>query len=88
MNEYDNPVQRQVEHRGHTILVSSEKSLGGWLMKYYSVFRESDGYECTSGFSNDEDTLDTWVQILRDRIDAELLEADPWDENAETEGTK
>ena len=83
MTEYEHPVERQVEHRGHTILVSREPCLGGWNMTYYSIYRESDGYECVCNFSYGEDTLDEWVQILRDRIDAELLEADPWGEGAE-----
>ena len=50
-NEYDNPVERQIEHRGHTILVSREPCLGGWDMTYYSIYRESDGYECVCDFS-------------------------------------
>lgn len=80
MNEYDNPIERQVEHRGHTILINRERSLGGWQITYYSIFRESDGYECTSSFSDSEDTLDDWVEILKGRIDNELTEEDPWGE--------
>jgi hypothetical protein len=41
----------KVEYRGFTIDVTKEKCLAGYKLTYFSVFRKSDGYEMTSGFS-------------------------------------
>lgn len=70
-------------YRGHEIHAWREESLGGFDLMYYSVFRESDGYECTSGFSYDDSTPTVFAKHLEERIDAELQDADPWGESAE-----
>jgi hypothetical protein len=75
-----------VSYRGHTISVERQKCMGGWSQLYFSVFRESDGYECLSSFEDSEEMLSDKVQQLRDRIDAELIEDDPWGEAAERDG--
>ena len=49
---------------------------------YYSIFRLSDGYECTSGFTEDTSRANVYVGYMRDRIDAELADPDPWGEKA------
>jgi hypothetical protein len=67
-------------HRDHEILLSREECQGGWELLYYSIFRQSDGYECDSGFTEDESDLPTYMGYMRDRIDAELAEDDPWGE--------
>lgn len=72
----------KVSHRGHEIIVDRSESMTGEELLYYSVFRESDGYECLSSFEDSEETIGDKVQQLRDRIDNELEEADPWMENA------
>lgn len=72
-------------YRGHEIELSREKCLGGWDQLYYSIFRVSDGYECTSGFTSDESNLRTYMGYMRKRVDAELTSDDPWDEAAETQ---
>ncbi len=47
--------------------------MGGWDMLYYSVFRESDMYECVSNFQDSAETLDDMIENLRIRIDKELV---------------
>lgn len=69
----------KVSYRGHEITVTREDALGGWGSVYYSVFRESDGFECLSGFSmEDGDTLESWIGFMKERIDAELADQNPW----------
>lgn len=67
-------------YKGHEITVTRERSMGGWTQLYYGVFRVSDGYECTSGFCDTSDSTRTFTRILKDRVDAELACADPWNE--------
>lgn len=69
-------------HRGHEIEVRRERSLGGPPMLYYSVFRLADGYECTSGCTEDTSPVRTYVGYLKERINAELADPDPWGEKA------
>lgn len=71
-----------VSYKGHKLTVTKEKSLGGYNLLYYSIFRESDGYECMSGFENTVDTVRTLVKAFKERIDNELKEEDPWMEKA------
>lgn len=75
-------------HRGHEIDVRRERSMGGDDLLYYSIFRVSDGYECTSGFTSDSSTVAEYTGHMKARIDAELAEADPWGQPANgVEGT-
>jgi hypothetical protein len=67
-------------YKGHEITVTRERSMAGYSMLYYSVFRESDGYECDSGFSDSDDTVKDFVDMMKERVDAELAEDDPWGE--------
>lgn len=71
--------------RGHEIDVRRERSLGGDVLLYFSVFRASDGYECTSGFTTGDDTVRDYVRYMRERIDKELASDDPWGERYERE---
>jgi hypothetical protein len=71
-------------YKGHEIDVRRERSMGGWTQLYYGVFRVADGYECTSGFCDTSDSTLTFTRILKDRVDAELASADPWDEQFKT----
>jgi hypothetical protein len=68
----------RMRYRGHDIEVKREKSMAGWSMIFYSIFRAADGYECTSGFSETTDTVRDYVDHMKARVDAELAEADPW----------
>lgn len=72
-------------YRGHEIDVRRERSLGGDVLLYYSVFREGDGYECTSGFTTGSDTVRDYVGYMKKWIEAELARDDPWMERAERE---
>jgi hypothetical protein len=67
-------------YRGHEIIVEREKSRGGWSQLTYSVFRISDGYECTSGFEDSEERVLDKIRQLQRRVDTELAETDPWGE--------
>ena len=69
-------------YRGHAIDVRRERSLGGDVLLYFSVFREADGYECASGFTTGSDTERDYVRYMRERIDAEMASDDPWGEKA------
>ncbi len=72
----------KASYKGYDIEVSKEGCLGGWEQTYFSIYRQSDGFECECSFSDDEDTLEDWVGFMKERIDAELAEDDPWEEKA------
>jgi hypothetical protein len=65
-------------YRGHEIDAHRGRSAAGYDLMYYSIFRASDGYECDSGFSDCSDTEEEFVEMLRERVDAELAESNPW----------
>lgn len=70
----------KIVYRGHEIEAKREKCLAGYTLLYFSVFRESDGYECTSGYTTGSDTALDMVGYLKQRVDAELESTDPWGE--------
>ena len=65
-------------YREHEITAYREDCLAGYPLLYWSIFRESDRFECDSGFTEGDDRVEDFVGYLRDRVDAELLEDDPW----------
>ena len=65
-------------YRGHELEVIREESAGGEELVFWAIMRELDHFECASGYSDDEDTLHTWMQTLRTRVDNELSEPVPW----------
>lgn len=73
----------QVRYREHEINVTREPSMSGAMLVFYSVFRVSDGYECTSGFQDTSDTVREMVKFLKERVDEELASENPWDEHDE-----
>lgn len=74
----------KVEYRGHEIEVTREYPIFGRdKILFYSVFRKEDGYECTSGFSEGRDSIRDMVKYLKQRVNAELLDANPWGEKEE-----
>lgn len=73
----------KVRYRGFEIDAHRAKSLGGESYLYFSIFRVSDWYECESNFSTGTDTVRTWIKLLKERIDRELLDEDPWGEKAQ-----
>lgn len=72
-------------YKGYEIEVYREDCMGGWPMLYYSIFRMSDGYECTSGCTEDDSPVRTYIGYMKERIDAELAEDDPWNEKGTEE---
>lgn len=68
----------KASYRGHEISVTRERCLAGYPILYYSIVRESDGYECMSGLEDSSETVRDKVRQLRERIDNELIEDDPW----------
>jgi hypothetical protein len=70
----------KASYRGYDIDVHRERSMGGDVLLYYSIFRQSDGYEATSGFSTGNDTVRDFIGMMKERVDNELAEDDPWEE--------
>lgn len=68
----------KIQYRGHEIEVFRDKCMGGWSQLFYSIFRISDGRECTSGFTTDESPVHVYMKYMKERVDAELAEATPW----------
>jgi hypothetical protein len=73
----------KAHHRGYEINVTREKCLGGWSMLYYSILRESDGWVVVESFEDSGHTVRELVRYMKERIDAELAEDDPWMEQTE-----
>lgn len=67
-------------YKGHEISVARERSMAGYSMLYYSVFRVADGYECTSGFQDSNEAVKDFVGVMKERVDAELMADNPWGE--------
>jgi hypothetical protein len=65
-------------YKGHEIEVCRDECLAGYQLLFYSIFRLSDGYECDSGFSEEETTVRNMIKNLKERVDNELSEDDPW----------
>lgn len=74
----------KTDYRGHEIEAYRGDSMAGIDLLYFSVFRESDGYECTSGFTYGGETPAEFTKHLKSRIDAELATDDPWGERGST----
>lgn len=70
-------------HRGYEIDVWREKCLGGWLMLYYTVVREEDGWFALDGFEDSAETVRDKIKQFKDRVDVELESDDPWDQKLE-----
>ena len=68
----------RISYRGHEITVTREKCLAGYPLLFYSVFRESDGFECVSGCEDSAETVRGLVSTMKQRVDNELKEDDPW----------
>lgn len=47
-------------------------------MLFFHITRISDGCECLSGFEDSAETVREKVRQLKERIDNELVEKDPW----------
>lgn len=65
-------------HRGHEITVKREQCLAGNPRLYVSIFRLSDGYECTSFSEDSDEKIADMMRYMKERVDAELATDDPW----------
>jgi hypothetical protein len=70
------------EHKGHRIKVGRDPL---FEILQYSIVRTADGYVCLTGAEDSDETVGGKIRHLKQRIDGELLEADPWGE-AEASG--
>lgn len=68
-----------VIYRGHEIDAHRAESMGGDDYLYYSIFRVSDGYELTSGFTGSLDTIEDYIGYMKERVDNYL--ANPREEH-------
>ena len=59
----------KVIYKGFEIEAHREKSMGGDTLLYYSIFRQADGWEMTSGFTYGSDRVQTFVKYLKERVD-------------------
>jgi hypothetical protein len=69
----------KINYRGFEIDAHRDRSMGGDMYLYYSVFRESDGWELTSGFTTGSDRVQTFVGYLKERVDRFIV--DPKEES-------
>lgn len=67
-------------YRGYEIIVTREECLAGYSLLYISVFRLSDGFECVADVEDSGETVRSMIKYMKQRIDAELKEEDPWGE--------
>lgn len=65
-------------YKGHEINIQRGENLGGWSMLYVSIFRLSDGFECTSFGTEDTTPTAKYVEYMKHRIDEELKSENPW----------
>lgn len=70
----------KVAYRGYDISVTREKAMNGDVLLYFSIFRQSDGYEALTDYEDSAETVRDKVAQLKERIDNEHKEADPWGE--------
>lgn len=74
----------KTQYKGYEIDVSREPSLGGCSMIYYTITRMSDGYECLCSFEDSSETVRDKIKHLKERINNEHEERDPWGELEES----
>lgn len=65
-------------YKGYELEVTREDNAVADGVIFWSIMRIEDGYECASGFSYDSDTVWTWIKTLKERVDNEHKEDDPW----------
>lgn len=69
------------KHRGYTIEVRREECLGGWPMLYTTIIRDSDQYIAAEFPEDSGEKVRDQIRYMKERIDNELAEEDPWDEH-------
>ena len=71
-------------YRGYELIAERHKTMSGDRAIIWSIMRVSDGYLGAAETSYDEDTIRTWIKTLKERVDNELKEIDPWMEEEES----
>jgi hypothetical protein len=71
------------KYKGYTIEAYREDFMVGWPVLYFSIIRDEDGFECVSDFEDSDERATDKIKQLKERIDNELKEDDPWGEKAE-----
>lgn len=69
-------------YRGYEITVTREECLGGWSMLYWHIVRQSDGWFAEDTFTDTDESVAEFMCQLKQRVDNELAEDDPWMERA------
>jgi len=59
----------KTNYKGFTIEVNREECLGGWELTYFSIFRDSDGLEVCSDFTEASDSLEFITKLLMSSVD-------------------
>lgn len=59
----------KAQYKGFDIDVNRQKSVGGYTMLYYSVFRKDDLWELTSGCSEFEDNIKEVMKDMKKLVD-------------------
>lgn len=75
----------KVSYKGYELEVTREESSGGDELLYFSIYRQSDWFECVYDFEDSSETVRDKMEQLKQRVDNELKEDDPWGEKAEEE---
>jgi len=76
----------KTKYRGYEIEVKREKCLAGYDLLYFTIYRISDGYECLCSFEDSSEKVRDKIKQLKERVDNEHLEDDPWLEKEENHG--
>lgn len=59
-----------VKYRGFSLHAYREESMGGWEMLYYSIFRDRDGLEVSSGFYDGSESPKEYIEYLKKDVDS------------------
>lgn len=73
----------KASYRGYEIDAHRGESIGGDDYLYFTVMRESDGRFVVDDFTTGVDTEEDYIGYMKERIDSELADPDPWGEKAE-----
>jgi hypothetical protein len=65
-------------YKGYKLEVNREQCMAGYSMLFFNITREKDGYECLSSFEDSAEKIRDKINELKERVDNELKEEDPW----------
>ena len=73
-----------IEHRGHRISVTRERSLGGPFLLYISIIRLDDCFIVEETPYDGAETINEMLTIMKNRVDREIAEGSSYEPNMET----